>query len=157
MTETNTAIKKPKQHWLMWWRVDADELKSQIETYKTAKIWKSARGLSALCLLFSSVVTIAFIYFKITPVGGGLDAAIMIVLAGFIYFGHRWAMIAAMLLWTVEKALAIYEGASHGASGGILTSVIWWCIYMSAFWLALRVETERRKAPTLRPVQMSLD
>jgi hypothetical protein len=110
--------------------------------------------LSVVCLLFSIVVTLAVTLAGITGAEAYADVALMATLAAFIYRGHRWAMIAAMLLWTLEKGVIAVEGLGVGhlpSVGRLLSSLLWWAIYMHAFYLAYRVEQERRSlsaAPT---------
>ena len=56
-------------------------------------------------------------------------------------------MLTAMAWWTLEKLVGLI-GAFQGPSAAgaqFITQVIWWCIYMHAFWMAFRVEQARRK------------
>jgi hypothetical protein len=138
--------KRPRRHWFFWWKIDADELEEQVIGYRTLGPLKSARGISVICLLISIVITLVFVALKMTPISGIGDALLMAVLSVFIYFGHRWALIVAMLLWTVEKLLVLIGGFSGATPNGGLAvvQVIWWCVYMHAFYLAFRVEQRRR-------------
>ena len=152
MNQKSDKIKKKTSlEWLLWWRVDQEELEMQVREYKTLKITKSAKGVSLLCLLFSSILTICFVQFLHIDSSAYLDVAIMLVLGIFIYRGHRWAMIAAMLFWTSEKLLQIIEPIKINGhvSGGGVGMLIWWAIYMHAFYLAFKVETKRKKASEL--------
>lgn len=149
MTE---AIKKRKStwSWLLWWQIDQEELNAQVLNYKNWGIFKSARGQSALCLLFSIAITSAFVLFKAFSVDAVGDAALMAILALFIYLGHRWAMISAMVLWTLEKGLyiaAYLNAVSHGTNGGAtgVMQIFWWCLYMHAFYFAFRIEQRRKQ------------
>ena len=74
------------------------------------------------------------------------DCAVMILLGAFVYRGHRWAIIGAMLLWTFEKLAAPLMGPpKSGVRPIIIGQLIWWAIYMHAFYLSLRVENERKR------------
>lgn len=136
--------------WLLWWQIDQEELNAQVLNYKDLGIFKSARGQSALCLLLSIAITSAFVLFKAASVDAVGDAALMAILALFIYLGHRWAMISAMVLWTLEKGLyfAVYLNAvSNGTNGGAtgVMQIFWWCLYMHAFYFAFRIEQLRKQ------------
>jgi hypothetical protein len=134
--------------WLLWWRVDQSDLDEQVEKYNSLGVFKTARGQSVLCLLFSVAATIAMVLLKVTDQGSYVDAAVLAAFAVFIYFGHRWAIVAAMTFWTLEKGYLMYLGVTAGASATAsnpVVQLIWWCIYMQAFYFALRVEREKRK------------
>jgi hypothetical protein len=131
--------------WLLWWQVDHDKLERQVREYRTLKPWQSMRGISALCLLLSATITTALILLRVAGIDtvAFFDVGLMLGIGLFIYFGHRWAMIAAMLLWTLEKILQL---ADSGGSG-IVLQVVWWVVYMHAFFFAFRVEQARRTRP----------
>lgn len=140
------AKRKPRQNWLLWWRTDPAELDAQILRYPSPNPFKTARGVSALLLLASVLLTVVMTAFRLMPLLALGDAAVMAALAALIYFGHRWAMIAAMLFWTLEKVLALAAPLMGEKTFGTpIFQVFWWCLYMSAFFLAFRVEQERRK------------
>jgi len=129
--------------WLLWWQTDADEIERQATDYHDLTFFKSARGVATALLIFSAVLSAAFIFFDITGPLAAIDIVAMIVLAMFIYMGHRWASVAAMILWTITKAMMVIDAAQGGA-GTPIGQVIWWCIYMHAFWVAFHVERRRR-------------
>jgi hypothetical protein len=141
--ETKKSVKKSSRHWLLWWDIDKDELNKQVDNYKTFSIWESAKGQSALLLVFSAIITTVFIIIGYQGLDswGFLDVVLFLVLAFFVYKGHRWAMICAMIFWTGEKVYAI--ATSSGTTP--IVNIIWWAVYMSAFWLAFKIELERNK------------
>lgn len=126
--------------WLLWWQIDPEELNRQVTHYHTLSIFKSARGNSLLFLLLSAVITTLFIMFLGHDFFAFVDVALFIILGLFIYRGHRWAMIAAMVLWTIEKVYSLADGQ---ALSNIFTIIIWWTAYMHAFYLAWRTEKAR--------------
>jgi hypothetical protein len=89
-------------------------------------------------------LTALFIALGVFDAYAAVDVIIMAVLAVFIYWGHRWAMFVAMVLWTLEKALSAWVVIETGRGGNVLLQVLWWCVYMHAFYLAVRVEQQRR-------------
>lgn len=144
---TNAKKKSSYTHWLLWWILDKNELEKQVKEYKTLGIWHSARKISALLLLFSSIITIGMVAFFNYDSSSLIDVAMMLVLAFFIYRGHRWAMILAMLYWTYAKFYGLYTSYSSGSTvhtNGIVV-IIWWATYMHAFWEAFKVEQLKRK------------
>jgi len=130
--------------------IDESELEDQVAEYDDLPIYAAARGLSLLLLLFSATMTVAVIAFGALEPIGLVDAAIMSALGLFIYFGHRWAMILAMVFWTLEKAVMVIASVEAGAVSPVsnpATEYFWWAVYMHAFYLAFRVEQQRRKRP----------
>jgi hypothetical protein len=140
MTKEHSQI--VSYHWLLWWKIEPDELQRQVREYDSLNMIKSARGLSAVLLTLSAIVTIIFVCVGWTGPWSVLDAVLFIGLGAFIYRGHRWAMICAMVFWTLEKAGGLYVKPQYA-----LMSIVWWTIYMQAFYLAYRVEKERQAAP----------
>ncbi len=147
MEQKDQTQPKPKKNnffnWFLWWQIDQEEVEKQVSEYNTLKITQSARGKSTLFLLFSVVVNCIFIYLKILDVYAFIDAFLFLFLAFFIYKGHKWAMIGAMALWTFEKVFILVGNISNGST--IFSSVLWWALYMHAFYLAFNVEKLRSK------------
>lgn len=112
--------KKRSQHWLLWWMVDPDELVSQVDGYRSPNPLKTARGVGAVCLLLSVAITLAFVAFHLSPVSAVLDASVSLLLAVFIFLGHRWAMLAAMGWWRLEKAADAVGFFAPGANAGLV-------------------------------------
>lgn len=127
-------------NWLLWWQIGEEELKKQVSEYESLKITQAARGISLLLLLFSSIITSIFIFFGYAESFAFIDVAIFLFLGYFIFRGHKWAMVSAMIFWTIEK---FYSALSN--SGNLISNLIWWSSYMHAFWLSLKVENERVK------------
>jgi hypothetical protein len=145
MTDTSKTPKKRSWSWLLWWQVYQSELEEQVAKYETLSFFRSMRGVSVCCLLFSIAVTGAFAYFGVFDITALADAALFAVLALFIYLGHRWAMIAAMILWTFEKGIGVVSGFEGTRSPNVVMHVVWWCIYMHAFYFSFRIEQERKR------------
>ena len=146
MTAVNSLDnKRPKKSFagfLLWWRTDPDEVRWQIAGYDTLRVWQSARGTSALlCLLTVVVTTLLGGFMRMSSNEITIEAVIWITIAILMYRGYRWAFVVGMLLWTFEKGELLLSG--RGAS---IAQIIWWTIYMSAFFLAFTVEKERARA-----------
>ena len=124
--------------WLLWWKIEPEELQKNIVEYDTLRIYQSARGTSFLLLLFSVAVTIIGICVGLSNAWTLVDAIVGFGLAVFIYRGHRWAMLLAMVYWTLEKAGQFYLHADN-----YLLVIVWWTAYMHAFYLSFIVEQKR--------------
>lgn len=130
---------------LFWWKVNEDNIKYQANNYYNLK-WSSYRAISALCLVFSSLLTFVFIVLKSYPSSSYVDISVFLFLAFFMYFGHRWALITSMFLWTLEKGYSIYDvmRASKGAYQ-IYMAIFFWALFMNYFYKAYRVERLRKQ------------
>ncbi len=144
LNEDKSAEKPNFLDWILWWRINPSELKRQVDGYLSLNVLESARGISLLCLIVSSVLTILIMIYKQEYVGF-LDVIILLTLGFFMFKGHRWAMITAMIFWTFEKIYSFINPpfGMHASPG--LFGIIWWAVYMHAFWLAYQVEIERNK------------
>ena len=149
---TEEAPKRTRSSFFLWWQIDQDELTKQATEYATLPFSKSVRAGAVLCLVISMVITSVMVFFRLLGVDywSFVDVGLMAVLALFIGLGHRWAMIVAMIYWTISKVMTIVDGVQSGLGAAIVTQLIWWAIYMHVFWFAFRVEQERRK-PRLDP------
>ena len=144
---TPRQIEKKKKsssflRWFLWWQLDPAELDKQITGYQSLKITQSARGQSLLFLIFSASVTTIFILFSNWGGASFVEVIVSLLLGYFIYRGHQWAMIGAMIFWSLEKLYQSYEGLFSGSSSWVV-HVIWWAFYMHAFYLAFNVERLR--------------
>jgi hypothetical protein len=127
-------------NWLLWWRVSDAEVESQVKDYDVLTMFQSARGLSMVLLLAAALVMSFVIFFGASDAIGYIDVGIFGVLAVLIYEGYRWAMLAAMIAWTIEKLLAVLSPSSVVM---VVIAVVWWTVYMRVFYLALRTERAR--------------
>src|SRR6266404_3056467 len=153
---------KPKKHslsWVLWWQTDPVEIDKQVAEYKSLSLFKSARGVSVLCLLLSMAITSAFVFFGSFDLTSFVDVAAFGILALFIYLGHRWAIIGAMLLWTVEKVVTGISGVGgvHPNSTLLIGQFFWWTAYMHAFYVAFKVEQKRMALVRLTASASSLE
>jgi hypothetical protein len=87
----------------------------------------------------SAIATIIFVFVGWTGAWSVLDAVFFVGLGAFVYRGHRWAMICAMVFWTLEKAYGLFAKPQYA-----IMSVLWWTIYMQVFYMAYGVEKEKR-------------
>lgn len=151
------AVDEPKANkwnWLLWWRVDPKKLDEQVIRYKELHYIESARGHAAGAILFIIVMMIVLVYLAsisaipsyVSADSGLLDIVLWVVLVIFVYRGHQWAIVAAMILWTFEKLFGslMIVTASHVPSG-IIVNVIWWAAFMHIFYFSFRVERERKR------------
>jgi hypothetical protein len=133
------ADKKARDNFLVFWKINPDKLKEQVEQYNSLKIYRSARGISFLWLVFSSIVSLLLIAGHTMPVNSLADVALFLFFGIFIYVGYRWAMIGGMIFWTIEKFYAITTAPTY-----FIVQLIWWTLYMHYFYLAFKVEQQKR-------------
>jgi len=127
------------------WKISDDELKTQVEQYDKLKITESYRGIAALLILGSMVLTVILAKLGVVDYEAVYGSIIYVPLAFFVWKGHRWALIAMMILWTIEKGYQLVE--SGGTSP--IVPIIWWAIFMGYFVNAFKVEIARRKVITI--------
>ncbi len=145
-------------NWLLWWQIGKDELQNQVQNYNTLKYWQSARGLSALFLTFSAVINILFMFSGMMASLVLIDTVLFLVLAYFIYYkSAKWAMITAMILWTFEKFYPLVYGINPTivkvSQSSLIVGILFWLVYMHAFYLAYKVEVAREKQNTPQQTQ----
>jgi len=129
-------------NWLLWWRINPVDLDEQVRLYDTLPITGSMRGISVLLLAFSCGLTAVLMLVRFVDATALVDIGLMLTMAAFIYFGHRWAMIGAMVIWTLEKIVTAF-----GSPAMAISQILWWAPYMHAFYFAFRIE-QTRKAKT---------
>jgi len=136
---------KKEQKTSIWsWGLSKEELKNQIENYNTLSFTKSLRKLSVGLIFFSVTLGMIFIIMGSQEISW-IDTIIWILLAIFIYKGKKWAVVSAMILWTMEKGYQVY-GMIEIGSGSVLAVILWWSAYMNIFYKTWIVEKERNKA-----------
>ena len=128
-------------------RLTADQIRWQLDNYYTLPIHRSARGIAVLWLvsisfliaLFGSfiafqspspVYTLGRIFLVLAP---------LLLMAFFIYRGHRWAMISAILL-----LLWVFFFSGGTRFGFILFFI--WLYFTQFFYQAFQVEKARNVA-----------
>lgn len=145
----SSSAAKPKRSFLSglaWWREDPVEIQRQVTEYKSLKLWQSARGISLLFCAFSVVVTVLLRNAIGLSVGTVIFEVVIWGSLGLLMLrGQKWAFMAGVVLWTLEKGVALVDGFSSG--GAPIVQVIWWAAYLNAFMLGFRVEKARRAAP----------
>jgi hypothetical protein len=139
------APKRSALAFITWWNPDPAEVEKQLAGYDTLRVWQSARGMSMLLCAFS--VTVTVLLGRFLHLSSGTIATEVILwstLGLFMYRGHRWAFIAGMVMWTIEKIALVIEQAGSGRAP--ITQIIFWFVYMAAFYLAFTVERTRAGA-----------
>lgn len=124
------------------WKISEEDMKNQVENYNNLKITESYRGISALLILGSMILTVILAKFGMVSYDAVYSAVIYLPLAFFIWKGHRWAMVIMIILWTFEKGYQVY--ATAGESSPIV-AIIWWAIFVGYFVNAFKVELARKK------------
>ncbi len=135
-------------NWLLWWRISDEEVDRQVRSYDRLKLLQSARGLSMVLLLAAALVMSFVIFFGGEGALDYIDVGLFGILAVLIYEAYRWAMLAAMVVWTADK---VWSAIDPGGAAMIVVAILWWAAYMRVFWLAFRTETRRAALGLVRP------
>lgn len=127
------------------WKIDAEDLKKQIDGYDTLKITETYRGIAVLVV--GSLLTLSLVlgYFGIlTSLEDVLFSLVLYIPAlFFVYKGHKWAIITLLILWTIEKVGTLIYSLQAGYSP--ISSIIWFLIVAPIIYKAYVVERERTK------------
>jgi len=131
-------IKMLKQTFFNW-NISDEELDNQVKNYDSLKITESYRGQSVLLIGFILTLTVITVFFKMVSLTDAwFDVLLFIVFALFIYQGKRWAIISAIILYTIEKGYGFYLKPE-------IMHIIWWLIVIPVFYRTLLVENKRIK------------
>ena len=126
---------------------DKKWLKNQVENYDILGIFGSIRKVCALLMIVSIIITLIFLGLSIDrpPFMSWLEVIVMSLLTIFVYKGKKWAIITAMILWTLGKGYQLVGMFSSYAenSSGIFLVIFWWIVWMVMFKNAYRVEKAR--------------
>ncbi|WP_413587094.1 hypothetical protein [Bdellovibrio sp. HCB274] len=120
-----------------FWKIDPEELKHQVENYDTLPFSKSSHKVSAGIFVGCGTLTAIAAYFGVLQSFSFIDAAIFVGLSWFIYEGKKWAIISAIVFWTLAKVQMIATGANAG------TQVVFWFLFMKPLYMAYRVNKAR--------------
>ena len=175
VTESAEIRKADRQKilcWLLWWQIDASELRRQVEGYGSLGPFGSIRGLCLVVATLSGAqkwfLAGAFITLGLKGRSHGVvllvdslllaEGFLMFLLGWLVYRGKPKAMIGMMALWTFSIAwFAIwyvhYQLLSWGfyfdpirTSVTLFIFVVGWAVGMHAFYMAREVERARTAA-----------
>ena len=130
---------------LFKWKMDEEELKYQAQNYNVLSFGKSIRSGAVILLILSIIINLILIIIGWLPIDIWLDILIILFLTFFIYKGKKWAMIIAMIYWTIAKGLQLI-GLFTIETFDIINVVMvlfWWAIISKALWQAYQVERLR--------------
>ena len=133
-------------HTFAWWKVDKEEIKKEAEQYNTIHVSGSSRGVAIALIALSTLITTGYVLWSGPSSYAFIEIGVFLFLGIFIYRGHRWAIILAMILWTLGKGRAFAEAITAQPVGiGAISSIFWWALYMRVFYKAYLVEKLRKK------------
>jgi hypothetical protein len=138
---------------LFIWKMDEQTLQEQVDGYDTLGLRDSYRKASAGWILLSVAISVALGTWLLKGFSQAdilTSALIYLPLSFFVFKGHRWALIAAMVFWTIDKGFMCRQGLEKTASGqasstAFVVHIFWWLLYMSFFTRAYGVERARRQ------------
>jgi hypothetical protein len=129
------------------WKLTAEDLNEQVTKYSELSITKSYRG--QVVIFFLCIFILSLISSFLSPEVLALEEVIYsfliyAVLVTFGYRGHRWALIALLIFWSVDKLVTIYFVAAI-KPGSTVPSIFFLVIGLVAILRALRVAIERKR------------
>lgn len=133
---------------LFSWKISGEELKYQIDNYHTLPMSKSYRGVVVIVMTILLGLTAVLSLFNIFVSTSEMIASLIIYIPilVLVYKGHRWATITLFILWTAEKVGTVFLSIQNNLSP--ISSIIWWFALTPFIFIAIKIETERRKAPS---------
>ncbi len=146
--------------WVLWWKIDAAEIQHQVEGYATTHWFFTARGLGLVIMVMAGVSSMMFGGYVLSHykdawrmwygAAGIADGVLFVVLASFTYGGKPWAMIGAIILWSLNilHADSVSDAASSGAivyAAWLAASALGWTVFLHVLYVALCVERERKR------------
>ncbi len=147
MTENNDqqqpeAKKEKNRLWMsaaLW--ADREDIRESAENYQQTKWYASLRFWPAALVLILTWVSAVIV--------GNYASAIAYscVLCPLLYLnvkGYRWSLLLFALLYTIDKAGALYMDLDNPKSNPIIL-IIWWVIIVGATLSAFRIENYRHK------------
>ena len=145
--ETKEEKTKRQKNSIWGWKISDEEIKNQVDNYDKLTITKSVRGNALIAGLVLTIISSIVIFLGLA---GDEDAGyaflgviIYAIFLIFIYRGHRWAMVAFMIMYTIDLSYNLYNAYAYG--NGSIWPIIWWFIIIPFFWKALKVENERKR------------
>lgn len=119
-----------------------EELERQVADYKTLKVYGSARGIPLLILvaMFAWSFGLTQFYPELFTLSDILVSILMYVpFMIFTYFGHRWAIVGLLTLYTFDKWYIM------AFTGSVVSSLVFWGLVSMYLYRALQVENERKR------------
>ena len=139
----------------VWWEADPIKIAKQVANYGATKWYARLRVQAGFCLFLSAAANLLPYLNHQGAKASVLDAAIMCFLGVFVILGQRWAMIAAMMVWTFDRCLGIWMALPTLSKGKeellvVLVQLWFWCLFMGFLYWAFRVEQARRTTSSLK-------
>lgn len=105
-----------------------DKIEEEEKTYKDLSFFKKTKNVLSTFVLAMTALSLLLFILNLTEYSLGISLfvqwALYIILAIFIYFNHRWAMVIACLIYLSDKVLFILDGLGSPVSqiifGGIM-------------------------------------
>ncbi|MDB9980634.1 hypothetical protein OAD65_00035 [Planktomarina temperata] len=115
------------------WIPTKDDIIGEAQNYEDLKFFAKSKNQLVTFILIVSGISIFFIgSFGIGLIGIALN----LVLAGFIYLNHRWAIIVFALMYSADKILMLSMGARP------TSLLIFWAVALIGSYSAYRVASQ---------------
>ena len=126
----------------MGWFPNKDEILCEVENYNNLSFFKKSKNVLATFVVAMSVLSFFLIgaIEEIFGSGAIYEIAFNLVLAAFIFFNHRWAMIVFCAIYLLNKFIFILSFV-----GSPISQIIFGAIAVLLTYSSFRVATELKK------------
>lgn len=140
--------------WLSW-KLSPEEIEEQVGNYSNLKITKSYRGIVVLTIGVLLVLSLLVSQFTemISLSSVLLSCIFYLPLLFLTYKGKRWAIIALIILWTIDKGATIFLAAEMGANP--MMSIFFWLTitpYMVKSWKIENIRKQKSLEPNNKEI-----
>ncbi len=145
----NVPDQNPKKKASFRFKLTDEEIKAQVEGYSTLKFQKTSRGQASIMIGIVFVLTLLALFIMRGASGIPtlnvlviLEIAVYAALGIGVIKGVRWASMAVLVVWTLDKALQLATAPAQA-----VTILIWWFIVAKFLYNSHQVETARAAMP----------
>jgi hypothetical protein len=142
--------------WILWWKIEPEQLKRQTRDYAKLDLSQSARGIAFLLAMLHAAVVLARGGMDFPGIVGnetanyyaGLaEATAFLMLGCLVYWGYRLANLAMMAFYTLDRVTGHVVNYSrpyyqHHVVLCVCVGLLGWTICMHAYYFAYRVEKQ---------------
>lgn len=127
---------------MMGWFPSAEEIEEEAVNFEELSFFKKTKNVLTVFILVTVALSLLFMGPIEEAVGSGAiyELAFSVVLAGFIYLNHRWAMILFCIIYVANKIIFIFLGI-----GTPISSIIFGAIALMLTYTSVRVASSLKR------------
>lgn len=125
------------------------DMSRQVNEYDTLSITQSVRGRTVLFMggVFIISLILGIFGILVKPLDVVIEAVIYIPILLFIFYGHRWASVVLMVLWTIDKIYMLITATDYIKPniGLLLSTFAFWAYVINLSLKNIEIENLRIK------------